>query len=145
MQVEIDGLGLLGRPLRVSTPGVRSTLKSAGLPRRLLTFVVQVITEEGRFNVLAKLAGGLVPAERNDSDVVALGRAPFPVIPRARDDEVRVIGIVLLGVAKDLPRSPGIFLIPESGDVEVGNSGRMKLADPGFLFPEVIVVGMLHG
>ena len=81
VQVEIDGLGLLGRPLRVSTPGVRSTLKSAGLPRRLLTFVVQVITEEGRFNVLAKLAGGLVPAERNDSDVVALGRAPFPVIP----------------------------------------------------------------
>ena len=47
-------------------------------------------------------------------------------------------------VAEDLPRSPGIFLIPEAGDVQVGHGGAVQLVDPGFFLPEVVVVRVLH-
>ncbi len=58
------------------------------------------------------------------------------------NDEVGAIGIVFGGMAENLPGAPGIFLIPKAGDVEIGNGRGVKLADPGFFFPEFIVVGM---
>ena len=72
-----------------------------------------------------------------------LAALPFAVIPRAGNHKVRVLRIVLFSVAENLPRSPRVFLIPESCDIQIGDGRRMKLADPGFFFPEVIVVGML--
>ena len=74
-----------------------------------------------------------------------LGALPLAVKPRTSHDEIGVLRIALLGVTENLPRSPGIFLIPESRNIQVGNGRGMKLADPGFFFPELIVVGMLHG
>src|SRR5206468_8939151 len=75
-------------------------------------------------------------------DAVSLGSVPLAVIPRARDHEVRVIGVVLRGVTEDLPRSPWVFLIPESRDVQVGDRRSVQLADPRFLLPESVVIRM---
>ena len=88
---------------------------------------------------------GFVSRKRNDADAVALGSLPFAMEPRPGNDEIGVIGIVFGGVAKDLPRTPGIFLIPKSGDIQIGHGGSVKLTDPSFFFPEVIVVGMCDG
>ena len=104
---------------------------------------MQVIAEEWSLDVLAELARGFVSGERDDADAVALGAPPLSVIPRPGDDEVGVLRIVLLRVAENLPRTPGIFLVPESGNIEIGNGGGVKLAHPGFFFPEVVVVGMV--
>src|SRR5580698_5299962 len=123
MQVEVGGLRILRRPLCVGMPCIRSALKCAGLPRRLLAVAMQVITKEWSLDVLAELAGGFVSGERNDADLVALGAPPLSVIPRPGDDEVGVLRIVLLRVAEDLPRTPRIFLVPEAGHVEIGNRG----------------------
>src|SRR5947209_802984 len=100
-------------------PTVRSALECAGLPCRLLAFVVQVIPEEWRFNILAKLASRFVSSKRDQADTVALRTLPFAVIPRPRNHEIRALRIILFRMLKNLPRSPGIFLIPESGDVQV--------------------------
>src|ERR1041385_4727309 len=72
----------------------------------------------------------------------SLRRPPLAVVPRTGDHEVRVLRVVLLGVAEDLPRSPGIFLVPEARDVQVRHRRRVQLADPRLLLPEVVVVRM---
>ena len=107
-----------------------------------LSFAVQVVAEERGFDVFAELAGGFVSPKRNQADAVALVSLPLAMEPRSGNDEVGVLRIVFFGMAKDLPRSPGIFLIPESGDIQIGHGRRVKLAHPGFLFPEFVVVGM---
>src|ERR1700684_4007482 len=134
MQVEPCGLGLLRWPRRVSMPRVRSALKSAGLPRWLVSLTVQVVAEKGSLNRFAEFARSFVSSERNEADAVSLAPGPFAVKPRACDDKSRMLRIVFFGVTKNLPRSPGIFLIPESRNVQVGHGGSVKLADPGFLF-----------
>ncbi len=104
---------------------------------------MEVVTKEGRFDILAEFAGGLVSSERDEADAVALGTLPLAVIPGTGNDEIRVLRIVLLGMTKNLPRSPGIFLIPESRDVQVGYGRGVELADPRFFLPEGVVIGML--
>src|SRR5207247_9945770 len=79
-------------------------------------------------------------AERDQPDAVSLGGVPLTVIPRAGDHEVRVVGVVLRGVAKDLPRSPRVFLIPESRDLQVRDRRSVQLADPRFLLPETVAI-----
>src|SRR6516225_4822588 len=126
-------------------PGIGSTLKGAGLPGRFLAGPVQVITEEGRLDVLAELARGFMPTKGDQANAVGRGSPPLPVEPRARHHEIGMLRIVLFGVTEDLPRSPGVFLVPESGHIQVGHGGSMQLADPGLFFPEAIVVRMLRG
>src|SRR2546426_12069368 len=87
---------------------------------------MQVVAEERSLDRFAELAGCLVATERDQPDAVSLGSVPLTVIPRAGDHEVRVVGVVLRGVAKDLPRSPGVFLIPESRDVQVRDGRSVR-------------------
>src|SRR5689334_1803175 len=84
-------------------------------------------------------------AERHDPDAVSLFRAPSTVVPRPCDHEVSVLRIFFLRMAEDLPRSPRIFLVPEAGDVQVGNTGTVQLVHPGFFLPELVIVGMSDG
>src|SRR4029077_2887087 len=100
-------------------PTIRTTLERAGLPIRFFSHAMQVITKKSSFDVLAKFACRFMSCEGNDADRVALGRLPLPVKPRTRDNGVRVVGIVLRGVPENLPRAPGIFLVPESSYVQV--------------------------
>src|SRR5271166_3287572 len=104
---------------------------------------MQVVAEEGRLDVLAKFAGRFMASERNQRDAVAFRRLPLTVEPWAGHDEIRMVRIVFCGVAENLPRSPRIFLIPESGDIQIRHGRGMKLVNPRFLFPEFVVVGML--
>src|SRR5215469_7840474 len=136
MQVEIGGLGFLRRPGGVSVPAVGAALEGGCLPGGLLALAVEIVAEEWRLNVFAEFARGLVAAEGNLPDAIAFVGLPLAVKPRAGDHEVGVIGIALGGVVEDLPRSPGVFLIPEASDVQVGHGGGMQLVDPGFLLPE---------
>ena len=84
-----------------------------------------------------------MPAEWHEADAVGLLGLPLAMKPGTSHDEVGVVGIVFFGVAKDLPRTPRVFLVPEAGDVEVRHGGGVQLVDPGFLLPELVIVGML--
>src|SRR5258708_33910860 len=113
-------------------PGVRSTLKCAGLPCGLVALSVQIVAEKWSQNIFAGFAGRFVSTERDEPDAVSLAACPFSVEPRARHHEVPVLRIVFFSGAKDLPWSPRIFLIPESGNIQVRHRRGVKLADPCF-------------
>src|ERR1700693_1899060 len=142
MEVKFCRFGFLRRPRGIFMPAVGTALKSAALPIRLFSHAVQVVAEKSGFNILAKLARRFMSAKGNDADRVALGRLPLPVKPRAGDNEVCVVRIVLLRVTENLPWSPGIFLVPEAGHVEVRNRRSVQLTDPRFFLPEVVVIRM---
>src|SRR5262249_50650034 len=122
----------------------RSALERASPPGGLLAYAVEVVAEKRSFNVFAEFSRCFMAAEGNHSDRIALGRLPFAVIPRSGHHEIGVIGIALRGVTEDLPRSPRIFLVPETRNIQIWHAGRMQLAHPSFLFPELVVIGMLH-
>ena len=143
-KIEVGRLCLFRGPLGIGVPGVRAGLEGGYLPRRLFALAVQVVTEEGGFDVLPELEGGFVPAEGDGANAVSDWRCPSAVEPGAGDHEVGVLRIVLLRVTEDLPGTPGIFLIPEAGDIQVGHGGTVELVDPGFFFPELVVVRMAH-
>src|SRR6185437_7212152 len=103
---------------------------------------MEIVAEERRLDVFTELARGLVSTQRNRADTVALGCMPLAVIPGPRDHEVVVAGIALFRVAEDLPRPPGVFLVPEPGHIEIRHRRGVKLLDPGLLLPELIVVRM---
>ncbi len=105
---------------------------------------MEVVAEERRLYSLAKLPCRLVATERERTDAVTFRRPPLPVKPRAGHHEVRVVRVMLVSMAKDLPRSPGIFLIPEARNVQEGDRRRVELADPGFFLPELVVVRVGH-
>src|SRR2546427_1856844 len=126
-------------------PGVRTALESSGLPGWFFAHAVKIVTKKRRFDIFAKFARGFVSREGNDADGVALWALPFAVIPRAGTNEMCSVGIMFGGVTENLPRSPGIFLIPEAGDIQIGNGGSMELIHPGFFFPEIVVIGMCNG
>src|SRR6266446_10525689 len=102
-------------------PSVRPALERAGLPFRLFAFSVQVITEKRRLDIFAELTRRFMSRKRNQPDTVRLWRLPLAVKPRTCNHEIRMLGIVLLRVAENLPRPPGIFLIPKSRHVQVRN------------------------
>src|SRR6185503_13935632 len=87
-----------------------------------------------------KLARGVVPAERNQPNRLRLRRVPLTVKPWAADDVVETVRVAQFGAAIDLPRAPRIFLIPETGHIQVGDERALELVDPGFVLPERIVV-----
>ena len=145
VEIKIGTLGFFRGPCRIRVPAIGSALKCAGLPLRLFALIVQVVAEEWRFDVLAEFARGFVPTERNHPDAVAPGCLPLPVVPRTRHNKVGVLRVALFRMTENLPRSPGIFLIPESGNIEIGNGRGMKLPHPSFLFPELIVVRVIDG
>ena len=126
-------------------PGIGTALESACLPRRLFAYSVKVVAEKGRLDIFAKFTRGLVSREWNNADRIALRTLPLAVEPRTGNDKIRVIGIMLRCVAKNLPWTPGIFLIPKAGYVQIRNRGGVKLIDPGFFFPKIIVIGMRNG
>ena len=59
------------------------------------------------------------------------------------DDEVRVVGVVLLGLVEDRPRTPRVFLIPETGDVQVRDRRTLDLRVPRLALVECVVVRVL--
>ncbi len=65
--------------------------------------------------------------------------------PRAGYHEIGVLWIIFPGVTKNLPRTPRVFLIPETGDVQIGHGGGVQLVDPSLLLPEFVIVGMIDG
>src|ERR1700674_514363 len=142
VKIEVCRFRLSRWPRRVGPPTVGAGLEGCRPPSRLRTLAVQVITEEWSFDRLAEFARGLVAAQRNEADTIALRRLPLAVIPRTSHHEVRVIRIILSRMPEDLPRTPRIFLIPETGDVEVGNRRRVELIDSSLLLPERVVVRM---
>src|SRR6185437_1802647 len=99
----------------VFVPGVRSGFESRHLEVGLAPLAMQVVAEERRFDVLAKLQRGLVPPEGNLPQMTALRPLPAAVVPRSYNHEVHVVGIVFFRVAPDLPWPPRVFLVPESG------------------------------
>src|SRR5438105_10781544 len=101
---------------------------------------MEVVAEERRFDGLTKFARSLVTAEIDLPDAVPFRCMPLPVKPRTGDHEVHVFGVVLVGVAKDLPRPPWIFLIPEACDIQKGNGRGVQLPDPSFFLPELVIV-----
>ena len=84
-------------------------------------------------------------AKRDDANGFAFLSVPLAMEPRASHNEICVIGIIFSGVMENLPRSPGIFLVPEAGDVQVRHCRGVQLVDPRFFFPERIVVWVLDG
>ena len=106
---------------------------------------MQVVAEEGRLDVFAELARGLVSSERDEPDTVSLRSLPLAVEPWAGHDEVRALRIILFRMVKDLPRAPGILLIPESSDVQVRDGRGMELIHPCFFLPEFVVVRVIDG
>src|SRR3954463_4228791 len=144
MKIQVRALGFFRRPRCVCMPGIRPALERAGLPLRLLPFAVKIVPEERGLNILAELAGRLMSSEWDESDAVALRSLPFSVEPRSGYHEVRVLRIVFFCMPKNLPGSPRIFLIPETGNVKVRHRRGMKLIHPCFLLPEFVVVGMIH-
>src|SRR5581483_366669 len=121
MQIQIRALGFLGGPVWIGVPAIGTALERGRLPPRFFTGTVQVVAEKWRFDVLAKFARGFMTAERNQSNAVSLWSPPLSVIPRARDHEICVLRIVFFRVTKNLPRPPRIFLVPESGNIQVGH------------------------
>ena len=79
-------------------------------------FAIEVAEERG-LDILPELEGGFVAAEGDGPDSVSDGHGPAPVKPWPSDHEVGVLRIVLLRVTEYLPGAPGIFLIPETGNV----------------------------
>jgi hypothetical protein len=114
------------------------------LPRRLLSFSMQVVTEEGGLDILPELEGGFVAAERDGANAVSDRSGPSSVKPWPGDHEVGVLRVVLLSMTEYLPGTPGVFLVPKAGYIQVGHSGTVELVDPGFLFPELVVVRVAH-
>src|SRR5438132_13957136 len=135
LQIEIGRLRPTRRPLRVGSPAIRSGLEGRHPPGWLRAAAVEIIPEERRLDVLAKLARRF-PTEREEADAVTLRCLPFAMKPRAHHHEIGALRVVLGGVTEDLPRSPRIFLIVESGDVEIGNRRRVQLIHPRFFLPE---------
>src|SRR5579863_10143105 len=139
MKIKIRRLRFLGRPRGIGSPGERSALECAGLPVRLCARAMQVISEKRSLDVLAKFAPAVVISKRNNSDALSARALPFAVIPRSCHDEICVSGIVFFRVIKNLPRSPRIFLIPESRHIQIRNRRGVKLTDPSFALPEIVV------
>src|SRR6185503_6812804 len=106
MEIETRRRRALHRPRVVRLPCVRSCLEHHRLPRGLRALAVEIVAEERRLDVLAELARRGMSAEWDEADAVVDGRVPGAVIPRAGDHQVRVLGIVLLRLMKDLPRPP---------------------------------------
>src|ERR1035438_3562153 len=145
MEIKFCEFGFLRWPSGIFMPAIGTALESTGLPIRVFSHAVLGVAEESSFDVLAKLARRFMPAKGNAADRVALGRFPVPVKPRARDNKVCVVGIVLLGMPENLPWTPGIFLVPEAGYVEVRDRRSVQLTDPRFFLPEVVVIRVFDG
>ena len=124
-------------------PGIRAALKSCRLPAEFLALAVQIVAKERGLYIFAELSRRFVTSERNHPDALSLLALPLPVIPRPGHDEVVVLRIVFLGVAKNLPRSPRILLIPEPAHIQVGHGRPVQLINPPFFPPKVIVIRML--
>ncbi len=77
MEVEVGRLCLFRGPLGVGVPGVRAGLEGGYLPRRLFSLSVQVVTEEGGFDILPELEGGFVPAEGDGANACLLLARPI--------------------------------------------------------------------
>ena len=120
-------------------------MKNIGLPLRLFAFAVQVVAEKRRFDVLAEFRGCVVAREWNLADAIGFVGLPLAVEPRSGNDEVSAIGIMFGGMPENLPGPPGVFLIPEPGDIEIRHRGCVKLAHPRLLLPEIVIVGMIDG
>ena len=79
--------------------------------------VLEPVREPRRLNVLAIVRRRLA-AEVDVLKLLSRRSAPAAVIPRADDEIVLVVGVVLLELAVDGDRAVKVFLVPPARDVE---------------------------
>src|SRR3989449_8092333 len=91
MEIQVGRFGAFGRPFSIGPPAVGTRLERGGAPARLFALTVEIVAEERSLDRLAVLPRGLVTAQRDQPDAVALGCAPLAVIPRACDHVIRVV------------------------------------------------------
>src|SRR5262249_28147360 len=136
VQVQAGALCAWRRPRVVRVPGVGPALKGLCLPGEFFALAVQPKAEEGRFDLFAELRGSIVSAEPDQPEALRLGCVPLSVEPGSGNDEVSAVRIFLRGAPEDLPRTPGVLLIEEAGDVQVGYRGGLELHLPRLLLPK---------
>src|SRR6516162_5138327 len=96
---------------------------------------MQVIPKKRRLQILTKLLRRVVPSIWNQPDTLGLFGLPLPVKPWACHHEVCVIRIVLFRMSENLPRTPRIFLVPESRHVQIRHRRGMQLSHPSLTMP----------
>ena len=132
----------LGRPIGVILPHVRSRLQDARAVIGLGAGAVQPIAEERRLDLLAKL-DARVAAERDVAEHVHLA-LPTAMRPWPGHHRAQMIGVVLLLLGVDLPRSPRVFLIPEASHVERRHGRLAERLLPILIGVETVVVRMVE-
>ena len=90
------------------TCAMYSTRSGKCWPATAVCLLYRAGSRKWRLDILAKFARGLV-SSGDEPDALALRSLPFTVEPWSRNDEVRVLRIVLFRMVKDLPWSPRIL------------------------------------
>src|SRR5579859_770507 len=83
-EIEIASLCFAGRPGIELHPLVAASLKEFGFFERQRAFVLEPIGKPGRFDILAKIKGGIA-AKGDCTKRIAAAAAPSAMIPRARN------------------------------------------------------------
>src|SRR5579863_9652189 len=128
-QVELGDCRVLQRPLRISAPHVAARLEDLCTPLGLGPLAVQPVSKERRQDFLPEFTCSFV-TQRPRPELVLHRPPPAAVAPRARDHQIGVIGVAFGGVSEYFPRSPGVFLVPETRHVEIRNRRAMEGVDP---------------
>ena len=133
-----------GRPVVVGLPGVLPGAEDPRLRdgRAVLVLVLEVVGEQRGHDLLAELAGRGA-AERDRPQAVAVAPHPAAVVPRADDQGVQAVAVLLLEGLVDPERAVEILLVPPAGDVQRRHAGAAQTRGDGLLAPEAVVVGVL--
>src|SRR5258708_26382818 len=141
MEVQRLRHGTLRRPRIVRAPGVASALEDRGLGLCECALVLQIIGEEWCLDLLSVVLAG----RRTEIDVAELlsgAIAPATVPPRADDEKVAILPIVLFECPVNGDRPVEVLLIPPAGDVERRDGDSCEIRTHGLPLPELIVIGV---
>src|SRR5689334_17725718 len=95
VEVQLPCGSFLRRPGIELHPLVAARLKKQSFFKRKAALVLEPVSKPGRFDFLAKVERRIA-AERNLAERISQAVSPAAVIPRARNQIIQVIGIVLL-------------------------------------------------
>src|SRR5262249_27788626 len=79
---------------------------------------MQPISEPGGLNLRAKIFSSFSP-KRHRTQFVAQSMRPAPMIPRAGNEVVQMLAIILLQQLIDLLWTIEVFLVPPAGHIQV--------------------------
>ena len=111
--------------------------------RAVLILVLEVAGEPGAHDLIAEIAGRGA-AERDRPQAVAVAPDPAAVIPRAGDQGVQSVAVVLLERLVDPERAGEVLLVPPADHVERRYAGPAHARGQRPLAPVTIVVGVLN-